>query len=323
MKQILSVDLGGTKTLLSISLPVQNHQFESLITCEYKSSDFNSFDELLIKFLSDCTITLNIGVACIAIAGPISADKQSAQVTNLPWKITRQSLSKIIRCKNIYLLNDFSALAYAIPHLKTHHYITLQEGIYNASAPALVIGAGTGLGLAQIYISNNKTHVMASEAGHMDFTPANHQQVELYQYLQQTVQQVCIESVLSGQGIINIYNFLLSTPNDNKIENITAEKIAHAAQQGDRLSSDAFKLFIQIYGAITGNCALYSLPFSGIYIAGGIASKNIDQFTSGEFINAMLNKNKMHGLLHTIPVHLIKSSATGLLGATYFAALHR
>lgn len=321
MVQILSVDLGGTKTLLSILLKTE-HGLETLFKCEYKSADFDSFEILLSRFLSESKITININAACFAIAGPIATDKNSAQVTNLPWKITKKSLSKIIKCEHVFLLNDFEAVAYAIPGLEKNHYITLQEGEYNAKAPALVIGAGTGLGLAQILTSNNNTIVLPSEAGHMDFTPANHQQIELYDYLLKQNHHVSIESVLSGQGLINIYNFLVSRNNHQKIiKNISAENIALSAQQGDDLSSATFKLFIQIYGAITGNCALYSLPFSGLYIAGGIASKNLDHFTSGSFINAMLNKNKMTNILSMIPVHVIKNPESGLLGAAKFAAL--
>jgi glucokinase len=170
--------------------------------------------------------------------------------------------------------------------------------------------------------------VSPAEAGHMDFAPADEIQCLLLRYLQHRHGHVSYERIVSGPGLLAIYEFMRDTglgfPSPELIaamaEGDAAAVIGEFSQREDepivRITVD---LFFAVYGAFIGNLALAGLPRGGIYIAGGIAAKNTQQFQRGEFMNAFLAKGRFATLLATIPVMLVRNADVGLLGAQLVA----
>jgi glucokinase len=166
--------------------------------------------------------------------------------------------------------------------------------------------------------------VHPSEGGHMDFAPADDTQHALLRYLRQRYGHVSYERIVSGPGLVSIFEFLRDTgraqPSSRLQSAMAADDaaavLAQFAQQGDEpIARASLDMFMAIYGAFAGNMALASLPRGGVYVAGGIAAKIAVQMQEGEFMRAFLDKGRFAELLGTLPLHIVLNAQVGLLGA--------
>jgi glucokinase len=323
MKHFLAADLGGTKILFQLS----TEQNEVVLEKELVSEKFTGFDMALAAFLGENQINdLVINSACFAVAGPVSG--RDASITNLPWQINADQLAEQFAINHVHLCNDFEAVAHGIACLADDEIITLQAGEPNRNSPRAVIGAGTGLGQALMLPEKDSWRVLATEGGHTDFAPTDSLQIALLEHVLERFGHVSYERIVSGAGLVIIYEFLLIHQQHN--ENATLRQVMitgdaaaaisqFALEKQDDIAEQALDLFIKIYGAQAGNLALTVLPFAGLYIAGGIAAKNVQQFIDGPFLAAFLAKGKMAKLMHKIPIRLILQPKVGLLGAGLLA----
>ncbi len=326
---VLAGDIGGTKTLLQVYDSAQGQEINTL---SFESSRYATFDALLATFLESLSgsVRESIGSVCIAVAGPVydGVDGQTARVTNLLWNLDSIALSQIFNGAPVRLINDFVAVCHGIGCLAEKDLFVLQQGKAVVHGHQAVIGAGTGLGMGQIVSHENRYQILPAEGGHADFAPGSLLQVELLNYLLQKGERVSIESVCSGRGLFNIYSFIRDLEPDKesadlrekmKSNNPAAMITCFAKKHRDILAEKSLKLFVEVYGAVAGNYALTTLPYGGLYIAGGIAPKIIEWMRQNIFMQAFNNKNKMTGLLENIPVKLILNSHVGLLGAVFVA----
>lgn len=320
----LAVDLGGTKILFQLLL----EQDEIVAELELASEQFDSFyDALAIFFEHEKVQGLEVDSACIAVAGPVS--NTQAQVTNLPWQIETKVLLEQFPIAKVHLCNDFEAVGYGVETLAETDVLTLQQGSSDLPLQVrAVIGAGTGLGQAILAQTPSGWQVMPTEGGHVDFAPANARQALLLERLTERFGHVSYERLLSGAGLVIIYEFLRGylqkdeTPELRQamIDGDAAAAISqYANQYQDELAVEAMQLFFEIYGAQVGNLALSCLPYGGVYIAGGIGAKNLDWFQNSEFLAAFNRKGKMASLMSRFPVHVIKHPQVGLQGAQFLA----
>ena len=218
------------------------------------------------------------------------------------------------------LVNDFEAVGYGIGELEEKDLIVLQQGKPEAKSLRAVIGAGTGLGQAILSPLHKNWRVWPTEGGHTDFAAQDIQQQALLNKLFEQFEHVSYERILSGSGLVTLYQFVVEQQGINTSLNLTAEQISQSAlQKTDPAAITAMHLFMQIYGAQAGNLALTTLPRGGIFIAGGIAVKNLDLFEQGFFMQSFLAKGRMRGVLEQIPVYLINNPDVGLLGARLLA----
>ena len=200
----------------------------------------------------------------------------------------------------------------------------MQAGAAQAQGARLAVGAGTGLGVAWLTWQNGGYAVHPSEGGHIDFAPSDVTQYELLRYLQQRHGHVSYERIVSGPGLVAIFEFLRdcdrAVPSAQLLaamaQGDAAAAIAQFAQQGDEtIARMALDLFISIYGAFVGNVALTLLPRGGIYVAGGIAAKIAAAMQHGAFLRAFRDKGRFAGLLEKLPLHIVLNPQVGLLGA--------
>lgn len=323
MNAILAVDIGGTKTFCQLST-VHN---ELIVDHEYVSQQFASFEALLGEFLSLISVEDYSEInACFAVAGPVS--DRDATVTNLPWQFNADRLTDEFGLHHVHLCNDLEAVAMGISCLADDDIITLNQGESQARGVRAVIGAGTGLGQALLFPEENGWRTVATEGGHVDFAPRNDLQIALLSYLKPQFGHVSYERIVSGAGLVSIYHFLCQQ-GEGKVstslqaamaEGDAAAEISYYALTGqDALASQTLELFIDVYGAQAGNLALTVLSLGGLYIAGGIAAKNVQHFQDGRFMAAFTDKGKMAALAKTIPVKLILQNKVGLKGAQLLA----
>lgn len=321
---ILVGDIGGTNTRLLFA-KINEAGWTSLCEQNYASQDFRDLTEVLENFISDYHIVTSIEAACFAVAGPVKDGTVS--VTNLPWVINEKQLEEVLNTPHVKIINDFLAVALGITELNEEDVIIIKEGVSSDSrviTNAAVIGAGTGLGAAHLAYIDGHHYAFTSEMGHTGFAPENKLQSQLLLWMQQKHSHVSLEMLLSGKGIVSIYQFLMVTmgiketvhiANEMK-KNDPAQVISeHAISGDDKLCEETLDLFISIYGAAAGNTALNYYPVSELYIAGGIAIKIKDKLISPAFINAFVNKGLLSLNMKKIPVKLIVQDKVGLLGA--------
>jgi glucokinase len=320
---ILAGDIGGTKTRLALFDHVDAPPcFER----RYASPDYPALDAMLECFLVDARAALGPvappQAACFGVAGPIQGNR--VRVTNLPWTIDAASVAATFGIARVRLLNDFAAAAYGIDALGAGELATLQEGAPLADAPRIILGAGTGLGVAYIVHDASGYRPISGEGGHSGFAPTHHNQIALWHYLHERVGRVTLEHVLSGAGLMRIYDFLLQAGADPESPALRAElaegdvpaAITRAAlEQGDALASAALDLFIACYGAAAGDHALNVMARGGVYVAGGIAPKILPRLAAGGFIAAFNDKGRFADAMRGMPVHVVTNDRLPLLGA--------
>ena len=326
---LLAGDIGGTNSRL-ICAEISDSGRHILAEKNYLSAEHSGLVEIIDIFLSTHDITTAIDAACFAVAGPVEFG--IASVTNLPWIISEQELSKQLHSPRVKLINDFVAAAYGLSELKESDMLVLQ----NAKAcegellnpDAAIIGAGTGLGAAHLVWLNDHYQVYPSEAGHAGFAPENELQCELLAWMQSKHLHVSVEMLLSGSGLINIYQFLhqvkgiAETPAINHAmkKSDPAKVITDSAlADEDDLCQKTLDCFIDIYAAAASNIALHYYPIGQLYIAGGIAPKIRSKISEQGFIDTFRNKGLMSSNMEKITIKLICQNKVGLYGALSLA----
>lgn len=347
MATILAGDIGGTKTLLRLA-ETDSDSFTILYEQRFAGANYASFADVLREFLVIAAASLgelpSISSACFGIAGPVK-DRVS-QLTNLGWNFDSDRLAAELNIDidKVSLINDFMAVGYGVLGLQPHDLHTLQDGQVMERSPIGVIGAGTGLGEAYLAWNGDLYEVYATEGGHTDFAPRNDLEIELLKYLQKRHDRVSVERIVSGMGIVAIYQFLRDQQFTTESEEIASQvrlwelgelnvdaaaAIANAALQScginstanvDHLATQTMQIFVEAYAAEVGNLALKLIPNGGLYIAGGIAPKILPLIQDGKFLQILKSKGRVSPVLENIPIHLVLNPEVGLIGAMLHAA---
>ena len=308
-------DIGGTKTIFALA--VRN---KIRVEARFLNNKFSSFYDLLKHFLKEHPCKIE-GI-CLSVAGPVK--KGFVKVTNLPWTISDKKIQKLAKTRNVKILNDFEAIGYGVFALKPKDKAVLTRGKPERHGTIAVIGTGTGLGEAILAWTGERYVVVPSEGGHADFAPESEEDWELRNFITEELGGTDWESVVSGPGLIRIYNFLkkkayglesAAVIKEMKVKDPAAVISSHALKKDNRLCEVALSWFVRFLGAEAGNLALKAKATGGVYIAGGIAPKILPALRSPVFKQAFTNKIKMYNLLKQIPVFVVKNEKVGLLGA--------
>ncbi|MBW4672001.1 MAG: glucokinase [Cyanomargarita calcarea GSE-NOS-MK-12-04C] len=338
MTLLLAGDIGGTKTILRLVEVSDSQQLHTLYEERYHSGDFLDLVPMVQQFLANAK-TPTPQKACFAIAGPVV--NNTAKLTNLVWFLDTQRLEQELGIPNISLINDFAAVGYGVLGLTEEDICTLQVGKRNPNTPIAIIGAGTGLGQGFLIKQGGQYQIFPSEGGHSDFAPRTELEFQLLKYLldKHDIQRVSVERVVSGLGIVAIYQFLRDrkmATESPEIAQVVRSWEQQAGQEksvdpgaaigtaalhkSDRLSEQTMQIFLEAYGAEAGNLAIKLLPYGGLYIAGGIAPKILPLIQNGNFLLNFSQKGRMRSILEDIPVHIVLNQDVGLIGAALCAA---
>lgn len=309
MSFILAGDVGATKVILQAFDPSKNRV---LAEKRYLSADFFSLTLLVQHFQTEFDLPV-FDAACFGVPGPVIG--RQVQLTNLPWLIHADELERACHIQRVEIINDFFAAALGVDELTDSDVICLQTGEYERSGNRLVIGAGSGLGVAPVKNCHGDYIPQPSEGGHIDFAPLNQHQIKLLEWLHQKWSHVSYERFLSGDGLETLYFFYSIQSHGHGKKSITAAEIYQAATDGEKIACQTLDTFVQVYGAFIGNAALIWESKAGIYIAGGIAPKIKDWILKPLFMDALLSKGRMRKVVEKCPVYLVMNERVGLLGA--------
>jgi len=323
--KILCGDIGGTKTTLAL-FEVRDEQFEKLKEETFSSREYSGLEEMVRRFRSSLNISLDR--ASFGIAGPVKNGRSEA--TNLPWVIDVSKLSPELGVDSVALINDLEANAYGIRALHPDEFFVLNQGNPEVSGNAALISAGTGLGEAGLFWDGFRHRPFPSEGGHTDFSPQTEIGISLLRYLQDHFGHVSWERVLSGPGLVNLYQFLLHyykmeepawyTEETQNTDSATV--ISKAGLEGHcTICAEALDLWVEFYGAETGNLALKMMTTGGVYIGGGIAPKILEKLKEPGFMRSFSAKGRFQPFLEEIPVKVILNEGTALLGALQYVTL--
>jgi len=315
---ILAADIGGTKSVFGYL----THAHARLALTDAWTAPTRRYPScvaLLEAFLA--VHRRPIRAACLALAAPI-IDGERSYPANLPWVVERASVRRTLQQDHVWLINDLEATAYGLETLRDAECVTLQAGRPQPGSTRAVLAAGTSLGETIVLRLNDRTVALASEGGHADFAPRTAREWALREWLQTRYGHVSIARVVSGPGLVTLYQFLHDIAHPNTPAPIdgaqpdAAERICAQAGDGHTpLATETLDWFVSLYGAAAGDLALRALPVGGLFLGGGIAPQLLPQLRAGGFLRAFLEKGRLRDLLTEIPVHVIMNPQTALHGA--------
>ncbi|MSP74202.1 MAG: glucokinase [Myxococcales bacterium] len=324
---ILSGDIGGTSTRLAWVSAVEAEDGAIRLQVErracYASADFPTLLDVCGRFLTENPPSGTVEAAGFGVAGP--TDGRSCNVTNLQWSLSASDLEASLGLPRVHLVNDFAAIGLGLAHVRAEDRLVLSArspedrpvlsaGGAEPQGPIALIGAGTGLGQGAVLRIGGRVVVLPSEGGHVDFAPRTDGQVALLDHLRRKYGHVSVERVVSGQGLMEIGEFLAMR--DQKPQPPSAAFITENAG-ANPLCAEALDLFLSAYGAAAGNLALTLFATGGVYLAGGIAPRlsHLLAEPEGTFQRAFRDKGRLSSLLAAVPLVLLTSDDVALLGA--------
>jgi glucokinase len=248
----------------------------------------------------------------IAVAGPVTNGEVA--MTNHPWRITERGLAARLGGAPSRLINDFEALARALPALMAGDLLALGDPRTPAAMSTMaVMGAGTGFGTAALVRDARSQAVLVGEGGHSAL-PASALSLEVWKRLADRFGHVQVEHVLSGPGLLNLHRALSEIEGRRPCYE-TPDAITQGAAAGELPALSVADLFVTAFGAVAGDMALIYGARSGVFLAGGVSQRLLTAETCAAFRTRFEAKGAFSAYLVTIPTWLITHDQPGLLGA--------
>jgi glucokinase len=323
VNMILAGDIGGTKTLLGLfdAAPVRPR---AITVQSFSTLDYDDLPSMIAAFLDAAgTARSAIDRAAFGVAGPVI--DEAATLTNVPWRVEARTVASAFAIGRVFLLNDLEAMAWSVPVLREAEVHVLQEGVALRGGNIALIAAGTGLGQAMLHWVDGRFVPSPSEGGHADFAARTDREVTLLQDLTARYGRAEVEHVVSGRGLINVYQVAHRRQRCALTIDLDSPDAPAAITRGalERTCSccvETLDIFVEAYGAEAGNVALRAVATGGVFIGGGIAPKILTALTSGAFMRAFAAKPPLDEMLRSMPVKVILNPDAALLGAAVFAA---
>lgn len=319
----LLVDLGGTNVRFALCDPTRDSPLLVDSIRRYHVDQFDSLTAATRQYLQEGDA--HPRHMLIAAAGPIS-DSQTVKITNNPWLVRASTLQEELKLASVRLINDFAAQSMAPTLLGTHDQVAV--GGLPLPSPGrrsiqtfVVVGPGTGLGVGALLVRNGHPGALETEGGHAGFAPINSTEIDILQRLTQRFGRVSNERVLSGQGLVNLYEALCAIAGQTA-EQLTPEDITERANAGDHaLCVRTVETLVGIFGSVAGDFVLALGAWDGVYMTGGLVPTLLPWLQRGKFRERFEAKGRFSDALCKVPTAAITAAEPGLLGAAA-AVLH-
>ena len=309
----LVADIGGTNT--RVALAQGSNVIEESIR-SYSNAEHRDIVALLSDYRANAG-NIDCGMACVAVAGPVRDD--IAEFTNLDWRIDARSVTQATGASTVAILNDLQAAGHMLGRIcsfRLHEVIEQPEAAPDATQ--LLIGIGTGFNAVAVYHLASGSFVAPAESGHVNMPVCNPDDLELAQFICETRGFADVEEVLSGRGMENIYAWHQSR--ESAPSNASASEIIQALAASDRRAELVLRTFVRLLGVCAGNFALSTLPFGGIYLAGGVARAIAPYLLEFDFVTAFRNKGRFSELMQNFGVSVIQDDYAALTGCAVYLA---
>lgn len=320
----LLADIGGTNARFALEDTAGRIGAVEVLAC----AEYGTMAEALHAYLALPQVASQGPVrhAAVAIANPVAGDH--VRMTNHHWEFSIAQLRREMGLDTLAVINDFSALAMALPHLSDDEKRQVGGGAAVAHAPIGLVGAGTGLGVSGLIPAHEPAHdpasrpgpahwtALRSEGGHVSFSPANDIEVAVLQFAWRERAHVSAERFLSGAGLELIYRALAHRRGIDP-ESLTAAEISRRGLGGEcALCDDVIETFCGMLGTVAGNLAVTLSAQGGVYIGGGIVPKLGERFDRSRFRERFEQKGRFAGYLAAIPTYVITADYPAFVGAS-------
>jgi len=320
--ELVTVDIGGTHARFALASVADDGTISLGEPTTLHTDDHASFQTAWQDYRERQGGSLPGNVA-IAIAGPVGGEV--IRFTNNPWVIRPALIGSKLGCDRFTIVNDFEAVAYAVaraPDEQFEHLAGPDQPLASEGTIS-VLGPGTGLGVAHLWRAGDDYRVQATEGGHIEFAPLDPIEDALLARLRRRHRRVSVERVVSGPGIVDIYQ-ALAAMEKRPVPDLEDVAIWTAGLDGsDPLAAAAVDRFCLSLGSVAGDIALAQGGFGGVVIAGGLGYRLREMLPASGFAQRFIAKGRFEGLMSGIPVKLITHPQPGLFGAAAaFARQH-
>lgn len=310
---ILIGDIGGTNARFSILLDAfaEPQQLVSV-----KTADFATIDDAIQTSILDKS-SVQPRSAILAVAGPIESDE--IPLTNCDWVVRPKQMLAKLGFEDIIVINDFEAQALAISSLDNDNRDIIGPHNKDMVASRVVLGPGTGLGVAGLVHARNMWFPVPGEGGHVDIGPRSARDFEVFPHLEPIEGRISGEQILCGRGLVYLYNAVCAADGIKPAFTDPADITSHGLSGDNAQAAETLTLFSTYLGRLAGDLALIFMARGGVYLAGGISQKIIPALKAGEFRAAFEDKAPHSALLATIPTYVVTHPQAALAGLATFA----
>jgi glucokinase len=311
LRPSLIADIGATNARFAVVCPDGGLQRPRVLSCE----DFPTIHGAIASYLEDelpSTGIRKVEVAALAIAGPVTGDKVA--LTNHPWSFSIDELRDHLGIERLHVLNDFAAVANAMPHLDADERMQIGGSEPVSDAPVGVLGPGSGLGVCGLVRTANGWLTLPGEGGHATMAPANSRESAVLDRMRARHDHVSAERVLSGPGLVDLYTTLAEVDGVPAVSYTAPQITSPGACEADRYCAEAVDMFCAMLGTIAGNLALTLGARGGIYVAGGIVPKLGARFPASAFRERFESKGRLRPYLAKIPTYVVTHPFPAFLG---------
>jgi glucokinase len=327
---LLGADIGGTHSRIALAdVASREIRFVRTVATGSATDGVALLRAALREAAAELGEAIEVCSAVLGVAGPVEGRR--VRLTNADWSVDLDEAECLLTSARVRAVNDFEAAAAGVGALPEGATQVLQAGEPDASAPRVVLGAGTGFGVAYVVPTAAGPRVLPGEGGHVGFAPASELQSALATHLRAEVGRVTVEHVLSGTGLARIYGFLAARargrdripppPGTHESDPRSPATITAAALEGsDPLALAALDEWLAVYGAVAGDHALTVAARGGVFVAGGIAAKVLPRLAAGGFLSAFLDKAPHVRSMRRIPLGVVIAPDLGVRGAIALAA---
>jgi glucokinase len=304
----LIADIGATNARFALVQPDGN----TTRARTYRTNDFPSLTDAIDAYFVDESPPARPTQAVLAVAAPITND--DVAFTNHPWTFSIDTVRQQLELRRLRVINDFAANAVAVPHLAESDRMQVGPGSPVVGAPIGLIGPGTGLGMSVLVSADGGTPI-EGEGGHVTMAPADAQESVVLDLMRRRYNHVSAERVLSGAGLVNLYNALCELAGAPAAPFTPAQITNPRTWSADPRTREATAMFCAMLGTVAGNLALTIGGRGGIYIAGAIVPRLGSVFAESAFRGRFEAKGRFQGYLASIPTYVITRPLPALLGA--------
>ncbi|MEN3150321.1 glucokinase [Neorhizobium sp. IRAMC:178] len=310
---ILIGDIGGTNARFSILLDADT---EPKPFPNVRTADYPTIDEAIRKIVLDRS-SIKPRSAILAIAGPIDGDE--IDLTNCDWVVRPKGMIADLGFEDVLVVNDFEAQALAVAAMPDEYRETLGANNEPHMASRVVLGPGTGLGVAGLVYARHMWFPVPGEGGHVDVGPRSERDFEIFPHLKRIEGRVSAEEILSGRGVVNIYQAVCAADGLQPAFSDPADITAHGLNGKNSQAVETLSLFATYLGRVAGDMALIFMARGGVYLAGGISQKIVPALKGPEFRAAFEDKAPHTELMGTIPTFVVTHPQAALAGLASFA----
>lgn len=304
----LLVDLGGTNTRCALQAPGD----EPHVVRKVKNRQYDGLESVLRQYLDDLPPEWRPRVAALAVAAPVQGSE--VRLTNLGWQFSTESLRAALGLDRMVVVNDFTAVAMALPWLPPEALVKVGPGEPVPGRAKAVLGPGTGLGVSGLLPAGDRWIPLSGEGGHVTLPATDDREAAVIAMIRQRQGHVSAERLVSGAGLTNLYAALKTLAGGVVGEAVTPEEVGRLADEGDEVAREARGLFFDFLGTVAGNLAMSLGALGGVYVAGGIIPKMEKAFLASDFREKFEAKGRYREYMATIPTWLVTEPVPAFRG---------